>query len=43
MLHEGLIQFIGTPVELQQSDDPIVQEFIERYAMTNTARGVGEK
>jgi phospholipid/cholesterol/gamma-HCH transport system ATP-binding protein len=43
MLHEGLIRFIGTPVELQQSDDPIVQEFIERYAMTNTAQDVGKK
>jgi phospholipid/cholesterol/gamma-HCH transport system ATP-binding protein len=40
MLHEGEIQFTGTPVELQNSSDPIVQEFIERYAMSETARQV---
>jgi phospholipid/cholesterol/gamma-HCH transport system ATP-binding protein len=39
-LDEGLIRFIGTPIELQQSSDPAVQEFIERYAMTTTASQV---
>ena len=37
MLEEGRIQFQGTPDELQNSDDPVVREFIERYAMTVTA------
>lgn len=37
MLDDGLIHFTGTPLELQRSADPIVQEFIERYAMTQTA------
>jgi phospholipid/cholesterol/gamma-HCH transport system ATP-binding protein len=41
MLDDGLIRFIGTPQELQQSADPVVQEFIERYAMTHAARDVG--
>jgi phospholipid/cholesterol/gamma-HCH transport system ATP-binding protein len=40
MLDEGAIQFIGTPQELQRSSDPVVQEFIERYAMTHAARDV---
>lgn len=40
MLDEGTIRFIGTPLELQQSTDPVVQEFIERYAMTSAARSV---
>jgi phospholipid/cholesterol/gamma-HCH transport system ATP-binding protein len=40
MLDEGLIRFTGTPAELQRSGDPIVQEFIERYAMTHAARDV---
>lgn len=40
MLEEGLIRFIGTPQELRQSDDPIVQEFIERYAMTKAAEAM---
>ncbi len=37
MLDDGLIHFSGTPAELQQSTDPVVQEFIERYALTHTA------
>src|SRR5687768_18592348 len=40
MLEEGLIQFEGTPEELQKSDDPVVREFIERYALTATAHNV---
>jgi phospholipid/cholesterol/gamma-HCH transport system ATP-binding protein len=40
MLEEGSIQFEGTPDELQRSSDPVVREFIERYALTETARGV---
>lgn len=41
MLDEGEIHFIGTPQELQRSGDPVVQEFIERYAMTHAARDIG--
>jgi phospholipid/cholesterol/gamma-HCH transport system ATP-binding protein len=37
MLEEGLIRFEGTPQELRNSSDPVVQEFIERYALTRTA------
>ncbi|MEO5928515.1 MAG: ATP-binding cassette domain-containing protein [Candidatus Kapaibacterium sp.] len=37
MLEDGVIRFNGSPRQLQQSPDPIVQEFIERYAMTRTA------
>ncbi len=32
MLEEGTILFAGTPDELRTSDDPIVQEFLERYS-----------
>jgi phospholipid/cholesterol/gamma-HCH transport system ATP-binding protein len=42
MLEEGEIRFIGTPKELQSSSDPVVQEFIERYAMTHAAREVDD-
>jgi phospholipid/cholesterol/gamma-HCH transport system ATP-binding protein len=31
MLHEGKVQFNGTADEMKQSQDPIVQEFLERY------------
>ncbi len=31
LLHDGKVQFAGTPLELLQSSDPVVQEFIERY------------
>jgi phospholipid/cholesterol/gamma-HCH transport system ATP-binding protein len=41
MLEDGLIHFQGTPQELQQSTDPVVQEFIERYALTHTAANLG--
>ncbi len=41
MLEDGLVYFTGTPSELQHSDDPVVQEFIERYALSNTAGQVG--
>jgi phospholipid/cholesterol/gamma-HCH transport system ATP-binding protein len=41
MLDEGAIRFIGTPQELQRSSDPVVQEFIERYAMTHAASKAG--
>jgi phospholipid/cholesterol/gamma-HCH transport system ATP-binding protein len=27
-LHEGRIYFDGTPTELQQCDDPIIQDFL---------------
>lgn len=37
LLDQGLIRFTGTPSELQRSTDPVVQEFIERYAMTRAA------
>lgn len=40
MLDEGLIRFIGTPQEMKASSDPVVQEFIERYAMSATAIAV---
>jgi phospholipid/cholesterol/gamma-HCH transport system ATP-binding protein len=39
MLHEGLIHFEGTPLELQRSSDPVVQEFIERFALSEAAVG----
>ena len=32
MMHEGKIYFQGTPVELQASTDPIVRDFLSRYA-----------
>ncbi|MBS1912944.1 MAG: ATP-binding cassette domain-containing protein [Bacteroidetes bacterium] len=32
MLDEGLIRFRGTPLELRSSHDPVVHEFLERYA-----------
>lgn len=31
MLHEGLLQFYGTSNELQNSEDSVVQEFLDRY------------
>ncbi len=37
MLDEGLIRFEGSVAELRASSDPVVQEFIERYALTRTA------
>lgn len=40
MLEEGVIHFQGTPLELQQSDDPVVREFIERYEGTKGRAGV---
>jgi phospholipid/cholesterol/gamma-HCH transport system ATP-binding protein len=43
LLDDGLIRFTGTPAELQQSSDPVVQEFIERYAMTTTANLVANR
>jgi phospholipid/cholesterol/gamma-HCH transport system ATP-binding protein len=41
MLEDGLIHFTGSPIDLQRSKDPIVQEFIERYALSHTAGQVG--
>ena len=41
MLENGLIHFTGSPSELQRSKDPVVQEFIERYALSHTAGQVG--
>jgi phospholipid/cholesterol/gamma-HCH transport system ATP-binding protein len=41
MLEDGLIHFTGTPSELQRSNDPVVKEFIERYALSHTAGQVG--
>lgn len=41
MLENGLIHFTGTPLELQQSDDPVVRSFIERYAGSQAADTVG--
>ncbi|MBC8145545.1 MAG: ATP-binding cassette domain-containing protein [bacterium] len=40
MLDDGGIRFIGTPLEMQNSPDEVVQEFIERYAMTGAAKHV---
>lgn len=40
MLDEGHIRFRGTPTELQRSDDPVVQAFIERYAASEGAERV---
>ncbi len=37
MLHDGQVRFDGTPEELRTSDDPVVREFIERYALTAAA------
>lgn len=34
MLDDGLIRFEGTPQQMRDSTDPVVQEFIERYALT---------
>lgn len=34
MLDEGSIRFRGTPQQLRESSDPVVQEFIERYSHT---------
>lgn len=31
MLHDGLVHFNGTPDQMRESADPVVQEFIERY------------
>jgi phospholipid/cholesterol/gamma-HCH transport system ATP-binding protein len=31
MLDSGLVRFQGTSAELQQSTDPAVQEFLDRY------------
>jgi phospholipid/cholesterol/gamma-HCH transport system ATP-binding protein len=38
MLEQGAIHFEGSPIQLQQSDDPVVRDFIERYALTKAAR-----
>jgi ABC-type transporter Mla maintaining outer membrane lipid asymmetry ATPase subunit MlaF len=43
MLEDGLIHFQGTPGELQNSTDPIVQEFIERYALSHTATNLEQR
>jgi len=40
MLEDGVIRFHGTPLQLQQSDDPVVREFTERYAATSAAQRV---
>jgi ABC-type transporter Mla maintaining outer membrane lipid asymmetry ATPase subunit MlaF len=32
MLEKGVVRFLGTPDELKNSPDDVVQEFIERYA-----------
>ena len=29
MLHDGAIRFVGTPEEIMQSSDPVVQEFVQ--------------
>ncbi|HVZ38477.1 MAG TPA: ATP-binding cassette domain-containing protein [Candidatus Kapabacteria bacterium] len=36
MLDEGLIRFRGTPLELRSSHDPVVHEFLERYAHSHS-------
>ncbi len=41
MLENGSIHFQGTPSQLRSSTDPIVKEFIERYAMSHTAAVIG--
>jgi phospholipid/cholesterol/gamma-HCH transport system ATP-binding protein len=40
MLDDGVIHFEGSPDDLQKSSDPVVREFIERYALTETAHAV---
>ena len=37
MLHEGTIRQVGTPAELQASDDPVVRQFIEGRPDERTA------
>jgi phospholipid/cholesterol/gamma-HCH transport system ATP-binding protein len=37
MLHEGAIRQVGTPAELQASDDPVVRQFIEGRPDERTA------
>jgi phospholipid/cholesterol/gamma-HCH transport system ATP-binding protein len=29
MLHDGRIRFVGTPAEIQATEDPVVKSFIE--------------
>jgi phospholipid/cholesterol/gamma-HCH transport system ATP-binding protein len=31
MIHEGSIRFTGTPKTLQETDDPVIQDFLIRY------------
>ncbi len=31
MIHDGRIYFTGTPDEFKRTDDPVIQEFIERF------------
>ena len=38
MIHEGQIAFSGTPEELQQSDNPAIVDFLERYVPAERAR-----
>lgn len=35
MLNDGIIEFEGSPLELEKSTDPIVKEFLERYKHYN--------
>lgn len=35
MLHEGRIYFTGTPRAFQETDDPVVRDFIERFGSGN--------
>jgi phospholipid/cholesterol/gamma-HCH transport system ATP-binding protein len=37
MLHEGTIRQVGTPAELQATDDPVVRQFIEGRPDERTA------
>lgn len=40
MLHEGKVQFRGTPQELRQSDDSIVQRFLKGEAGADDLEGI---
>ncbi len=40
MLHEGQVRFNGTPDELRQSDDPVVQRFLRGEASDDELAGI---
>lgn len=38
MMHEGVVHFEGTPIELKNTKDPIVREFLERTDMVRVKK-----